>query len=186
MSGSIRRFYADWAGYSRRTIDAIRGMSAEDLALRAPGSDHWPIWAIAAHTGTTRIYWLCHVFGEPGAERTPFVDPSGYGWEDDLATPRTADEVADALASTWSVVEGCLDRWSAEDMELTARRDAVQPQVHSRQSIILRLINHEAYHVGEINIALASTGREPIDLWPGREWEAGAPRSLREGPGAEP
>ena len=45
----------------------------------------------------------------------------------------------------------------------------------------MRMINHEAYHLGEINVVLGSNGREPIDPWPGREWEAGAPVHLREG-----
>ena len=30
---SVRAFYADWAGYNRRTIEGIRRLSVEDLAL---------------------------------------------------------------------------------------------------------------------------------------------------------
>jgi hypothetical protein len=45
----------------------------------------------------------------------------------------------------------------------------------------MRMINHEAYHLGEINLALGANGREPIDPWPGNEWEHGVPRSVREG-----
>ena len=45
----------------------------------------------------------------------------------------------------------------------------------------MRMINHEAYHLGEINLILGSNGREPIDPWPGDEWREGVPRSLREG-----
>ena len=30
---TLRPFYADWAGYNRRTIEGIRRLSTEDLAL---------------------------------------------------------------------------------------------------------------------------------------------------------
>ena len=182
VAGSIRPFYADWAGYNRRTTEGLAALSTEDLALLVPGSDHWPIWAIASHMAGTRISWLCHRLGEAGAELTPFADPSGDGWEDDLATPRSGAEVAGALALTWRIVEGCLTRWTPAMLEdgWERTRDG-RTEVHTRQSILLRMINHEAYHLGEINLALGANGREPIDPWPGSDWAADAPRSRREG-----
>ena len=187
MTNSLRPFYADWAGYNRRTIEGIRRLSAEDLALRVLAvrddrGDPWPIWAVFGHTAAMRVFWLCDVFGEPGAELTPFEGETP-GWEDDLARPRTADELAVAFETTWRVVEGCLDRWTPAMLGESIRRDEAgrPPEFHTRQSILLRLINHEAYHLGEINVALGANGREPIDPWPGREWFADAPRSLREG-----
>ena len=183
MAGSIRPFYADWAGYNRRTIEGLGALSPDDLALQVPGADHWPIWAIASHMAGARVFWLCHQFGEPGAELTPFTDPSGYGWEDDLATPRSAEEVAGVLASTWQIVEGCLSRWTAAMLEDRFERvSGTRTEVHTRQSILLRMITHEAYHLGEINLALGTNGREPIDPWPGPDWASDAPRSRREGP----
>jgi len=176
VTESIAPFYADWAGYNRRTIAALRTLSVDDLALpvqaaRGPDIAPWPIWAVAAHTVGARVFWLCHVLGEPGAERTPFTDPSGFGWEDDLATVRTGDEVVGAWESTWSVVEGCLERWTPAMLAETVRRAGrTSVQVHSRQSILLRLITHEAYHVGELSLTLALNGREPIDLWPAADW----------------
>lgn len=183
MTDSIRPFYADWAGYNRRATDGLAALDTEALALQAPGSEHWPIWAIAAHMAGTRIFWLCEIFGEPGVERMPFYEPGGMGWEDDLAIPRTAAEIAGALRSSWSVVEGCLDGWTPAMLEDPFERvRATRTEVHTRQSILLRMINHEAYHLGEINIALGANRRAPIDLWPGADWAVGAPRSLREGP----
>lgn len=182
MTDSIRPFYADWAGYNRRTVEAIAGLSADDLALTIPGSDHWPVWAVFAHSAGTRVFWLCHVFGEPGAETTPFQDPSGYGWEDDLATPRTAAELVGAYESTWRIVAGCLDRWTPAMLDETFRREGRSgTQVHTRQSILLRMINHDAYHLGEVNLTLGANGRETIDPWPAADWLEGAPVALREG-----
>jgi uncharacterized damage-inducible protein DinB len=182
IGDSIRPFYADWAGYNRRTSEGIASLSADDLALEVPGADHWPIWAIASHMAGTRVYWLCHQFGEPGAELTPFADPSGYGWEDDLATPRSGAEIVGALASTWAIVEGCLSGWTPAMLEERFERtSSTRTEVHTRQSILLRMITHETYHLGEINLALGAHGRGTIDPWPGADWARDAPRSLREG-----
>jgi uncharacterized damage-inducible protein DinB len=187
MPSSIRPFYADWAGLNRRIVEGIRRLEPADLALPVharrdwPG-DPWPIWAVLGHMAGVRVFWFCDVFGEPGAEATPFPGETP-GWEDDLSHPRSADELADAFLSTWQVIEGLLARWAPADMDHTVQRDEAgrPPEIHTRQSILMRMIVHEGYHLGEINIALAAGGREPIDPWPGREWEVGAPRSLREG-----
>ena len=187
VSGSLRPFYADWAGYNRRWIDGIRRLTPEDLALPVPArrddeTEPWPIWAVAAHTVGPRVFWLCDVFGEPGAEQTPFPGDTP-GWEDDLSHPRTVDELVWAWESTWKVIEGVLDRWTVDTLDVSVRREerGRAAEVHTRQSILLRMITHEGYHLGEINLTLGAHGREPIDPWPGREWEEGAPVSLREG-----
>ena len=182
MPTTLRPFYADWAGYNRRIASALGAMSPSDLALRVPGSDHWPIWAVAAHMAGTRVYWLCTVFGEPGGDSTPFGDPSGDGWEDELDHPRSGAELVEAFASTWQVVEGCLDRWTPASLGEVARRQRDGgTQAHTRQSILLRMITHEGYHAGEIGLALGTNGRAPIDLWPSADWLETAPTALREG-----
>ena len=168
---SILPFYADWHRYNERVVDHLRGLSAEDLGLRAPGLDHWPIWAIAAHTVGARVYWLCHVFGEPGVETTPFPDPTGLGWEDELEVVRSGDEVVGAWESTWGVIQGCLDRWTRERLGEVVRREGRSGiEEHSRQSILLRLITHEAYHGGEIALIEGIHDRPQLDLWPARDW----------------
>ena len=182
MTETIRPFYADWAGYNRRVTNALRGLSAADLGLQVPGSDHWPIWGIAAHMAGTRVYWLCEVLGEPGAGDTPFTDPANTGWEADLSHPRSGAELESALNSTWRIVERCLGSWTPDMLsQAVSRQRGETRQIHTRQSILLRLIHHEAYHVGEISLILGAHGREPIDLWPPAEWAADAPRTLREG-----
>ncbi len=39
-------------------------------------------------------------------------------------------------------------------------------QLHSRQSVLLRLLTHDAYHGGEIAQVLDVHGRAALDLWP--------------------
>jgi uncharacterized damage-inducible protein DinB len=184
---SVRAFYADWAGYNRRWIEGLKRLTPEDLALpvhadRGYETNPWPIWAVAGHTAGTRVYWFCDVFGEPGAELTPF-EGATMGWEDDLSHPRSAEELVQAWESTWAVIEGCLDRWTPAMLGESIRREEGDRPVefHTRQSVLMRAINHEAYHLGEINLVLGGNGREPIESWPGREWREGAPAELREG-----
>lgn len=172
MPASVTPFYADWRRYNDRMVAALGEMSAEDLALR-PSHDHWPIWAIAAHSAGTRVYWLCSVLGEPGAATTRFADPSNDGWEDELDKPRTAEELVWAWGSSWAVVEGCMNRWTPSMLdEVFGREGRTGLQLHSRQSVLLRLITHEAYHAGEIALIQGMHGRPVLDLWPPGDWLA--------------
>src|SRR5687767_5942223 len=93
MDRSAASIYPDWPQYAARLRDAVKDLTADQLAIRA-GPEHAPIWALAAHVAGSRVYWLCGVFEEPGAERTPFTEPaSGLGWEDDEAHPRSGEEL---------------------------------------------------------------------------------------------
>ncbi len=171
---SIEAFYGDWRRYNELVVRALRNMSPEELALRAARDDpssstHWPIWAIAGHTAGTRVYWLCQIMGEPGAEATPFTDPEN-GWEDDLDRPRSGEELARAWQTTWNIVEGVLATWTApmlDEVVTHGRGDRVDR--FTRRSLLLRLITHEGYHVGEIALIQGMHGRPQIDLWP-RDW----------------
>jgi uncharacterized damage-inducible protein DinB len=168
-SGSIRPFYADWATYNAQLIEGIRGLTAEQLAIR-PSPDGWPIWAIVGHTAGARTYWLCGIFGEPGAETTPFPDPfAEVGWEDDLEHPRSAEELVHALETTWAIIDGVLDRWTPEMLPVPVRRTMNgNTTLHTHQSVLMRMISHEAYHCGELSQTLGIAGLAQIDLWPPR------------------
>ena len=161
----IRPAYDMWPQYNRRLREVIGAMSPEQLDIR-PSPDLWPIWGTVGHTAGTRVYWLCHVIGEPGAETTPFTDPSGLGWEDDFDHPRGADELVAALDSTFRIIEGCLDRWTTDMLADQILRDFKGTrQVHSRASVLQRLFSHEAYHCGELSQTLGIHKLPQIDLW---------------------
>jgi hypothetical protein len=131
---TIRLFYDRWPQYERRLVDSIRGLTPEQLALQA-APEHWPVWAIASHVAGSRVYWLCQVLAEPGVETTPFADPAGDGWEDDLNHPRSADEVVGALESTFAIIDAALDRWTPEMLSDRVERpfgDVRQALAHRR------------------------------------------------------
>jgi uncharacterized damage-inducible protein DinB len=161
-------FYDGWRFAQERLEERIGELSAEELQLRAAPA-LWPIWAIAAHTAGGRVYWLCHVFNEPGAERTPFADPNAEGWEDDLSRPREASELVFALRSTWAIVEDCLNRWTPAMLQDEVRREyGGKVQIHTRQGVLMRLITHDAYHIGEITQTLGMHGLKEIYIWTSR------------------
>ena len=157
--------YPDWRQYNGRIVRAVRNLTADQLAIRIAPT-HGTIWELAAHCAGTRVYWLCGVFGEPGADTTPFPDPSGEGWEDDPSHPRSGEELAWALETTWALVEGVLNRWTIADLGVSFDRDfggVVVP--HTRASVLNRMVSHDAFHAGEISQLLGANGLEEIDLW---------------------
>ncbi len=162
---SIRLFYDRWPQYNRRLTEIVGAMSDEQLAIR-PAPDGSPIWATVGHTAGMRVYWLCVVVGEPGAETTPFDDPSGAGWEDDLTHPRSAAELVGALDTTWAIIDRCLDQWTPAMLQESVERFYGEVrQIHSRSSILQRILTHEAYHCGELSQTLGIAGLPQIDLW---------------------
>lgn len=183
---SLDSYYGEWALYNNLVIEALYRMSTEELALRAPGGDAtssttWPIWAIAGHTAGVRVFWLCDVMGLPGAKSTPF-QAGGAGWEDDLAHPRSAEELVTAWATTWAIIENALATWTPAILdEIVAAGPGDAAPHFTRRSLLLRLITHEAYHVGEIAVIQSVHGRPQIDLWPPsyHTVEAAAARATR-------
>lgn len=154
-----------WPQYNDRLVGAIRDLSQQDLALTPAGVEDWPIWATVAHTAGGRVYWLCAVLGEPGFENTPFTSAE-EGWEDDPDHPRSAAELVEALETSFTIVESCLDRWTPESLgEEIVREFAGTQQIHTRSSVIQRLLTHEAYHCGQLSELLGIHGLPQIELW---------------------
>jgi uncharacterized damage-inducible protein DinB len=161
----IRQFYDRWPQYNRRLTEVVAVMTDEQLAIR-PAPERWPIWATVAHTAAMRVYWLCGVLKEPGADGTPWPDLPDDGWEDHLDQPRSAGELVWALESTWAVVDGVLDRWTPEILgEEVERVYGDTREVHTRSSILQRMLTHDAYHCGELSQTLGIAGLPQIDLW---------------------
>lgn len=164
--GSIREFYQGWQVFNDRIAGVVQLLTPEQLAIR-PAPDLLPIWATVGHTAGVRVYWLCGVFKEPGAETTPFPDPfAETGWEDDLDTPRSAAELVTALDTTWKIVADCLDRWTPEMLRESFPREIFGTrQSHTRQSVLMRMLTHDAYHAGELSQTLGIHHLPQIDLW---------------------
>ena len=163
---SIRLFYDRWPQYNRRLTEVIGAMTDEQLAIR-PAPDRWPIWATVGHTAGARVVLAVrHRSASPAPRRRRCRTADGDGWEDDLDHPRSAAELVLALDTTWAIIDGCLDRWTPEMLDEEVERDfGEQRQIHTRGSILQRLLTHEAYHCGELSQTLGIHGLPQIDLW---------------------
>jgi uncharacterized damage-inducible protein DinB len=170
MAGQVAALYPDWPQYAARLREAVVDLTAEQLALRA-GPQHGQIWQLAAHTAGSRVFWLCGVFEEPGAESTPWPQPlTDPGWEDDESRPRSGAELSVALDSSWAVVQACLERWTIDTLDQAKgrRRADGTERLFSRASVLNRLVSHDAFHAGEISQLLGLHRLAPIDLWVSR------------------
>ncbi|HEY1420954.1 MAG TPA: DinB family protein [Candidatus Dormibacteraeota bacterium] len=162
---SVTAVYEGWARCQARLVHVLERLGPEEVRLQA-SPDGWPIWAMVGHLTSARVYWLCGVFQEPGAETTPFSDPFGEGWEDRLDVPRSPQELLLAAESTWRIVESCLERWTPDILDVTFSRirDGAL-QLHSRHSVLTRLVMHDSFHCGEASLILGMHGLPSMDPW---------------------
>jgi hypothetical protein len=163
---TIRPAYSMWPQYNRRLRDVVAAMTEDQLAIR-PSPERWPIWATVGHTACQRVFWLCDFVGEPGAETTPFTNAAyNCPGDDDLDHPLNGAELAEALDSSFRIIENCLDRWTVDMLADELRRDMGREEwVHIRGSVIQRLFSHDVYHCGELSQTLGIAGLPQIDLW---------------------
>ena len=166
MMNSIRPAYSSWPAVNRSLRDVVATLTEEQLALQ-PSPERWPLWATIGHAACQRVFWLCVFAGEPGAETTPFTN-SGYSCpgDEDLEHVLNAEQLVEALDSTFRIIEGCLDRWTVGMLDEVIRHsDEDGSREHSRGWVIQRVFSHDVYHVAELNEALGVAGLPQIDLW---------------------
>jgi len=174
MSGTavLRPFYEGWATHQRLLLAAIADLSPEQLGLRA-APDQTAIWQLASHMAGSRAYWFHDVLGEGdpairemfrvASTTVPGLSLEFAGWEDDETHPRTAPEIVEAFHLTWGMIEGCLERWTADDItvEIPQRR---ADRTTTRGWVIWHLMEHEAHHGGAISLILGTNGLPGLDL----------------------
>ena len=162
----IRPAYSKWPDYNRRLRDVVAALADEQLAMQ-PMPERWPLWATVGHAACQRVFWLCDFAGEAGAATTPFTN-AGFDCpgDDDLEHVLSAEALAEALDSTFRIVEGCLDRWTLDMLgEVLRRPEWDETWVHTRGSVLQRVFSHDVYHVAELNEALGAAGLPQVDLW---------------------
>jgi uncharacterized damage-inducible protein DinB len=163
---TIRPAYSTWPKYNQRLRDAVAALTDEQLAIQ-PSPERWPLWATVGHTACQRVFWLCDFAGEPGADTTPFTNAAfNCPGDDDLEHVLSAVALAEALDSTFQIVERCLDRWTPDMLNEEIRRPEWDASwVHTRGWVIQRVFSHDVYHTAELNEALGIAGLPQVDLW---------------------
>ena len=163
---TIRAAYSTWPDQDRRLREVVATLTDDQLAIR-PSEDRWPLWATVGHLACQRVFWLCDVAGEPGAETTPFTNAAyDCPGDDDLEHVLGAGALADALASTFRIIDRCLESWTWDVLEEGIRRpDWEGSMVRTRGAVLQRVYAHDVYHTAELNEALGIAGLPQVDLW---------------------
>lgn len=162
-------FYAGWAAQQQNLLDSVRPLTPEQMQLRAaPGE--WAIWQLCSNMAGGRLYWLCHMLGEDDLglssmfrvdhATVPGISLEWAGWEDNEDRPRTAEEICGAFEATWQVVEGCIQRWTADDIErpVSAVDAWGKPRSITPGEVLWRLMAHEVHHGSEVSLILRVHG----------------------------
>ena len=162
----LRTIFSRWPIYDRRFREIVAGLTEADLATQ-PAPERWPLWASIGHLACQRVFGLCDVAGEPGAETTPFTNAAfDCPGDDDLEHVWTAEALASALDTTFAIVERCLDTWTVDMLDEVIRHDDWGPGwVRTRGEIVGRTFAHDVAHMTEVNEVLGRAGLAQVDLW---------------------
>jgi len=163
---TIRPAYSQWPRYNRILRETVVGLPDEVL-VRRPGPDRWPVWATIGHLACQRVFWLCDFAGQPGAAATPFPNAAyDCPGDDDLEHMLDGAALDHALEATFGVVEPCLDSWTLDRLDEVIRHpDWGDGWEHSRGSVLQRVFLHDAFHTAEVNEVLGAAGLPLVDPW---------------------
>ncbi|HYJ60974.1 MAG TPA: DinB family protein [Actinomycetota bacterium] len=167
---ALQPFYGGWATHQALVIDAIRGLTPAQLDLRT-APHQMAVWQVAGHVAGGRAYWFHDILGEGDPSTrdlfrvdhttVPDLPLEDAGWEDDEDHPRSAEELVEGLSRSWSIVDDCLRRWTAEDLDASVVRPS---RTHHRGWVVWHVMEHDLHHGGEISQILGSNGLPGLDL----------------------
>lgn len=86
--------------------------------------------------------------------------------DEDLENVLNAQQLADALDSTFRIIENCLDRWTFDMLAEELRRQfETEEWVSTRGAVLQRTFAHDVSHIAEVNEILTAIGAPTIYLW---------------------
>ena len=159
---SLMTFYGGWGSYQRMLVEMLAPLSHEQLAL-TDSPDQWTVGQLAQHIVGNRVWWFHLWMGEGSPELAPIAhwDPA----DPEESPEPDAAELVDGLNSSWQMIAGALNRWTADDLpQEFAPPDALTEEereifgVTSRKWMIWHVLEHEIHHGGEISLILGKNG----------------------------
>ena len=151
--------YAGWHNYQSLLIDALAGLTPEQLALSAaPGLRS--IHSMATHIIGARARWFYQLLNEGGDEFAALGT-----WDRPDQPARSAAELVSGLAATWAGMQAAIARWTpAEWAHIFPSDPDYEAVAITRQWVIWHLIEHDLHHGGEISLTLGAHGLQAPNL----------------------
>ena len=146
MTTSLTPFFAGWDVHHQRIVNMIAPLTHEQLLLRS-APHMWHVSILAAHVIGTRAFWFHEIMHEGPPEMAGWL-----GLDDIEESARTVERLVQGLNETWAMIAAVLDRCTPADLDATFER--VYPthvRTFTRQSLIMRILTHDAHHGGEIS-----------------------------------
>jgi uncharacterized damage-inducible protein DinB len=141
--------YHRWA--TLRMLDAAKQLAEEEVQ-RDRAVSHGSVLGTLLHVYQADRVWLARVRGEPPV-----------GLEPDANTPATVDVLRNEwakLCERWLAwAEGLSANATGEDISYCTTKGV--PYTDPRWRIVLHLVNHGAYHRGQVAAMLRQCGRVP-------------------------
>ena len=127
----IPTIYAGWHTYQSLLIEALAGLTPEQLALSvAPGLRS--IHGIATHIIGARARWFEQLLGEGGDAFVALAT-----WDRAGQPARTAAELASGLEATWAGIQAAIAGWTPEQWAQTYPGEPPsEPAALTRQWVI--------------------------------------------------
>ncbi len=148
-----------WQNYQDLLVNALRPLTAEQLALRA-APEQRTIGMIAEHIVGARARWVTGVLheGDAALEAMATYDRTSPGG-------RSGREIADSLQASWVPLKAGLARWTPADYAetLTGERRGT-PYSFTRGWVVWHLIEHDLHHGGEISLLIGMHGLPAVDI----------------------
>jgi hypothetical protein len=163
---TTRVAFSNWPMFNGRLRDRVASLTDEQVVLQS-APDRWPVWAIVGHLACQRVFGLCDVGGEPGAETTPFPNAAyNCPGDDDLENVLTAGQLVAALDSTFAIVERVLDTWALDSLdEIISHPEWDDPRTQPRGELVARTFAHDVWHIADLNDTLARHDLPLVDIW---------------------
>ena len=158
MKLSLTSVFAGWDVHHQRIVKMIAPLTREQLLLRS--APHlWHVSILAAHVIGARAFWFHEIMHEGPPEIAGWL-----GLDDIEESARTVERLVQGLNETWAMIAAVLDRCSLADLDATFERVyPTQVRTFTRQSLIMRVLTHDAHHGGEISQILGMHGVMGID-----------------------
>jgi|SRR5579859_458355 len=146
--------FEGWEGYQRSLVNAVRPLTAEQLAWR-PAPHLRSVGELAGHIGQGRLVVFSRLQSPRAAElasQTAADNPQEtlYG---------NAEALVRLLESSWGLIETALKDWTVADLATSYRfMDNGQAYALSRQWNMWLMLTHDLHHGGELAMLLGIQG----------------------------